>query len=422
MRALSDGPILGSPCRTVRTGTNWLPESADSDGRTDITSKETMAVRGYRGRCRLIGAVLGGLALVAAAGAAPALAAGHARPGAVSCRAETVPVNLAAGQPARDHVWGLLCATRRELAAGTTVQFLVPGATYDHVYWEFGKFGGRRYDYARATAAAGFPTFDIDEIGTGHSSHPLSTDLTFATTAYVNHEVIQALVHGGVDGVRFGRVIGVGHSYGSYLTWEEAGTYHDVAGVIITGLTHYPIADPDSVLGTAFYPAIEDPKFAGSGLDPGYLTTVPGVRVRLFYNTADSDPAVVAADEARKDVVSGTGLSQALAGTAGVSGHITAPVLIIMGADDALSCGPITPTENIDCGSPAALIAAEAPLYGQAPSVHACSVPGSGHSIALALNHGRQNRDALAWSRAFVGQRGRTAGGRRPWTAPGECR
>jgi hypothetical protein len=384
-----------------------------------------MAVLGSRrGRCRLIGAVLGGLALVAAAGAAPALAAGHPgpRPGAVRCRAETVPVNLAAGQPARDHVWGLLCATRRELAAGTTVQLLVPGATYNHSYWEFGTVDGRRYDYARTMAAAGFPTFDMDVIGTGHSSHPVSTDLTFATTAYVNHEVVQALLHGGAGGARFGRVIEVGHSYGSYLVWEEAGTYHDVAGVIVTGLTHYPIADPDAVLGSAFYPAIDDPKFAGSGLDPGYLTTVPGDRLKLFYTTADSDPAVVAADEAGKDVVSGTGLSQALAGAAGISGHITVPVLIIMGADDALSCGPITPTENIDCGSPTALIAAEAPLYQEAPSVHACSVPGSGHSVALALNHGLENRDALAWSRAFVGQRGRTAGGRRSRVLPRNCR
>jgi pimeloyl-ACP methyl ester carboxylesterase len=382
------------------------------------------AVHWYRGRRGLIGAVLGGLALVVAAGAGPALAAGRGglRPGGVSCRAETVPAALAAGQPARYRVWGLLCATRRELAAGATVQFLVPGATYDHAYWEFGTVDGHRYDYARAVAAAGFPAFDIDEIGVGRSSHPLSTRLTFSATAYVNHQVIQALLHGGVAGTRFGRVIAVGHSYGSYLTWEEAGTYRDVAGIIITGLTHYPIADPDSVLGTAFYPAIDDPKFAGSGLDPGYLTTVPGDRARLFYGTADSDPAMVAADEARKDVVSVTGLSGGLqAGTTGISGHITAPVLIVMGADDALSCGPITPTQNIDCASPAAVEAAETPLYQDAPSVHACSVPGSGHSIALALNHGLENRDAITWSRAFIGQRGQTAGGRRAWRRPRNC-
>ena len=118
------------------------------------------------------------------------------------------------------------------------------------------------------------------------------------------------------------------------------------------------------MLATAFYPAIDDPKFAGSGLDPGYFTTVPGDRVSLFYGADDSDPAVVAADEAGKDVVSVTGLSQALqAQTTGISGDITVPVLIIMGGDDAIACGPITPTQNIDCASPTAVAAAETPLY-----------------------------------------------------------
>jgi len=319
-------------------------------------------------------------------------------------------------------VSGLLCATRRELARGATVQFLVPGATYGHAYWEFGTVGDRSYDYASTVAAAGFPAFAIDEIGTGQSSHPLSTELTFSTTAYVNHQVIQALLHDGVGGTRFSRVIEVGHSYGSYLTWEEAGTYHDVAGVIITGLTHYPIANPESVLASAFYPAIDDPKFASSGLDPGYFTTVPGDRASLFYGAADSDPAVVAADEASKDVVSVTGLSQGLqAQTTGISGDITVPVLIIMGGADAIACGPITPTQNIDCASPTAVATAETPLYTGAPSVHACSVPGSGHSIALALNHNLADRDVITWSRTYIGRCGHTAGGHRAWRLPRNC-
>ena len=37
------------------------------------------------------------------------------------------------------------------------------------------------------------------------------------------------------------------------------------------------------------------------GLDGGYLTTLPNVRVNLFYASPDDDPAVVASDEARKD-------------------------------------------------------------------------------------------------------------------------
>ena len=36
------------------------------------------------------------------------------------------------------------------------------------------------------------------------------------------------------------------------------------------------------------YPAVDDPKFAGSGRDPGYLTSKPGTRESLFYAAAPS--------------------------------------------------------------------------------------------------------------------------------------
>jgi hypothetical protein len=55
------------------------------------------------------------------------------------------------------------------------------------------------------------------------------------------------------------------------------------------------------VMAPSFYPAANDPTFAGMGLDGGYLTTLPNVRVNLFYASPDDDPAVVASDEARKD-------------------------------------------------------------------------------------------------------------------------
>jgi len=47
---------------------------------------------------------------------------------------------------------------------------------------------------------------------------------------------------------------------------------------------------PRVLTANALYPAIKDPKFAASGLDPGYLTTVPGTRAKLFYSEPDFDP------------------------------------------------------------------------------------------------------------------------------------
>jgi hypothetical protein len=60
--------------------------------------------------------------------------------------------------------------------------------------------------------------------------------------------------------------------------------------------------------------------------------------------------------------------------------------------------------KGFDCSSGAAVAAQDAPFYSPQAYIHACVVPGSGHDISLALNHGRQVTDAVAWSSAYVGQ------------------
>jgi hypothetical protein len=314
-----------------------------------------------------------------------------------------IPVALAPGKPAGQTVSGELCSAEAERHKGTTVQLLIPGATYTHHYWDFGKVDGIRYSYARSVAAGGFATFAIDTLGTGDSSHPVSTALTAQASAFVAHQLVQALRHGRVDGIRFGKVIEVGHSLNSLIVWDEAIAYHDVAGVIVTGAAHSLAAA--FAKSNAFYPAKDDPKFAGSGLDSGYLTTVPGSRAKLFYHAPDADPRVIKVDEQRKDIVSATELNTALGVLATKATRaITVPVLDLLGSHDFTTCGLSTTGTTFDCSSGAAVAAQEAPFYSPQAQLHACIVPGSGHDISLARNHRRQVADVLAWSRHFVGQ------------------
>jgi pimeloyl-ACP methyl ester carboxylesterase len=324
----------------------------------------------------------------------------------VSCSTLSgIPVALAAGEPESYSVSGELCATPGELTAGGTVQLLIHGATYNHSYWNFGTVGGISYSYAQDAAAAGFPTFAIDEIGAGASSHPPSTDVTIQVAAFVAHQIVQDLRGGAIGGVQFGKVIEVGHSFGSIASWEEAATYHDVNGVIITGRIH----DNTVVSSTAaadLYPAVADPLFAGSGLDPGYLTTVPGARASLFYNTADADPGVIARDEATKDVFSATEFVTGLplVTDATLSQAINVPVLLIVGSNDALNCGPLTGGGDFECSSGTAVADHEVPFYSPQAQLRACVVPGSGHDINLALNHQLEETDAITWSYEYIGQ------------------
>jgi pimeloyl-ACP methyl ester carboxylesterase len=283
------------------------------------------------------------------------------------------------------------------------VQLLIHGASYTHIYFDFGNVDGIRYSYARDVAAAGIPTFAIDQLGAGNSSQPPSSDITIQVAAYADHQVVQALLSGAVGGVDFGKVIEVGHSFGSIAGLLEAATYHDVAGVILTGDGHSQASFPVQA-EQDLYPAINDPMFANSGLDPGYLTTVPGTRGFLFYNLRDADPAVITADEASKGAISGTEFGTGLPlQTSSITSQITAPVLIIDGQDDQIICGPQIGGGTYDCSSGAAIAQQEAPYYAAAAQLRACAVPNSGHDIALALNHLLQEADAVAWSLEYVG-------------------
>ena len=353
----------------------------------------------------LVAAALIGVTATSAAAASVASPARGDRHHAVTCQSGfRIPVALAPGQPASSTISGELCSTWAERFPGTTVQLLIPGATYTRDYWDFGTVGGIRYSYARDVAARGFATFVIDPLGSGESSHPVSTQLTAQTDAYVDHQVVQALRAGWIAGVRFGKVIEVGHSLNSLIVWDEAIAYHDVDGVIVTGAAHSLAAGFAS--SGAFYPAIKDPKFAASGLDSGYLTTIPGTRAKLFYHLPDADPAVIALDEARKDVVSGTELTSALPVLATTATQaIDVPVLDILGGNDFTTCGLSTTGRTFDCSSGAAVVAQEASFYSPQAQLQACVIPGSGHDVSLALNHGLQVADTVAWSEAFVGQR-----------------
>jgi len=326
-----------------------------------------------------------------------------------------IPVALAPGQPRDNTISGELCSTPAERRPGSMVQLLVPGATYTLDYWDFGTVTGIRYSYARDVAVRGIATFAIDPLGSGDSSRPASSQITAQADAYVDHQVVQALRHGRTAGARFGKVITVGHSLNSLIVWDEAIAYHDVDGVIVTGVAHSLAAAFASSGG--FYPAIKDPRFASSGLDSGYLTTVPGTRGTLFYHLPDADPAVTALDEARKDVFSGTELTTALPVVSGTATQaIDVPVLDILGSNDFTTCGLSTAGHVFNCSSGPAVVAQETSFYSPRAQLHACVIPGSGHDVSLALNHALQVADSVAWSGSFVGHD--RPGGR---GLPGNC-
>lgn len=291
-----------------------------------------------------------------------------------TCQNVTRHVAVVPGQPQNQTISGTLC-TPTTWAAGThAVDIMVHGATYNRNYWDF-PYNQATYSYVNPTLQAGRAAFYYDRLGDGNSSHPLGTTVTVDADSYILHQLIGWLTPS------YPSTTIIGHSLGSLISAQEASTYNDAKRLVITGYLHgkgLGLGLPQ-VIGS-FYPASLDPQFAGL-LDPSYLTTLPGSRGTAFYYSPTADPAVIAYDEAHKDLLSTPELAAvptALDTPAplNVTDNIKIPTLVMMGDHDALFCGVL-----VDCTSEASMMANEAPYYAQVPSLTVKSVPGTGHDL-----------------------------------------
>jgi pimeloyl-ACP methyl ester carboxylesterase len=277
---------------------------------------------------------------------------------------------------------------------------LSAGGTYNRTYWDF-PYQPERYSYQRDMASRGYATFAVDRLGSGQSSKPPSATLLGIVEAASIHQVVGRLRAGLVGGLGFDRVVLVGHSLGAGIATLEAATYHDVDGVILTGVTHLPPLPPQVTFFTStVYPVDLDPQLRRNGSDPGYFTTRPGQRAPAFYVTRNADPRVIATDEETKDQAA---ISEIVTETAvdiigSTSLGIQVPVLLAVGSDDFFFCGFLAR----DCSSADALRKGEALYFSPAAHLSTYVLLESGHSIALHKNSGEYREVTRAWLRAHI--------------------
>lgn len=325
-----------------------------------------------------------------AATSMPATAADEVSQG-VSCASYSLPVRLSDPGEATETMWGELCrpADRRP----STVQLLVHGGFYNHAYWDF-PVGNGYYSYVRHAVAAGYATFNVDPIGSGKSSHPESGVVTGDAGTVALHDAVTALRKGTVGGQAFTKVLWVGHALGSFYAWREIPRYGDVDGAILTSALNSYNPDHAAIVSSNSYPAVQDPKFANSGYDDGYVTTKPGTRGAMFYYPATTDPAVVAKDEETKDVQP-IAVTQPVAPPYG----ITVPVLVVAGAKDWLECQGVT---AYDCDDPSSVRAHESQYYPPEAKLEVAVVPQTGHDLALATTAPATSALMLAWAKGIA--------------------
>jgi pimeloyl-ACP methyl ester carboxylesterase len=306
----------------------------------------------------------------------------------------SIPVALTPGGQLSFHVQAEYCTPSAARPHPAAIDVLVPGETYRYTYWNW-PVRPAQYSYTKKTLAAGRATLAISRLGTGLSGYPRSTQLTAHVSAFVLHQVIAWARHRG-----YRQVDVVGHSLGSMIAALDAGTWpRDPTRLVLTSALHATAARVAAGSAVRYlFPARQDWLFAGSGLDTGYLTTLPGRRGTPFYH--DGDTAVVAYDEAHKDVVSWTEFRTAaeafLARPAwsNPTDHITVPVLLIVGQADTMFCGG---AGGLACADTAAIRHHEEPYYAAAASLTYLSVPGTGHDLALSQTATRSFRLINRW-------------------------
>jgi len=299
----------------------------------------------------------------------------RAAAGGLRCEEVTFAVNLSPGDATVYNVFGVLCS--RGSLEHKTIQITLHGATYSHLYWDF-PFQPETYSYMRRATAAGYAVLNLDRIGIGQSDHPPADAVTIEANGYVVHQIVQALRGGDLVVPSFGRVSAervalVGHSLGSVISMQEAGTYGDVDGVVLTGVSHNVTPVLGDIL-SSLYPANLDPHFAGRDIPDGYLTSLPGLRT-IFYQAPFFDPLVVAIDDQTKETVTTAELATAVPALA-LSASIHVPVLVVVGDFDAAFCTAPSCTAS---GS----LASEPSFYPADACPEAVAIPESGHDLDL---------------------------------------
>lgn len=303
------------------------------------------------------------IAAMLLAGTGEARAAGDEQP---RCRDYRTSVSIpGAHRPAT--LAGTLCGP--DPAERGVLLITAHGGTYNRHYWDWPQ-DPATYSFVR-NLEPWVSVLNLDLLGSGQNARPLSAVLTQqAQAAALHHVVIDMRSRG------FERVVLVGHSAGAAAATLEAATYRDVDGLIVTGFMHRFTDPPPGMQTSPLHLAATDPAFAGRELDPGYLTTPPGTRSGPgLYHLAAADPAVMAYDDAHKDVVAAPHAAGfvVLVKDPSISRAVQAPVLSLQGVHDIAFCAsPACPQARHEAGA-----------WSPAAELELHMIEGAGHAIHL---------------------------------------
>jgi hypothetical protein len=281
--------------------------------------------------------------------------------------------------PGSGRTWRCAAELRVPPRSRPTLQILVHGGTYNRWYWDPAGLH-ERYSYTQAAASRGFPTINIDRIGSGRSDHPDGACVSLDTHA-ATVTTIARLARQGLAGHTFTRVVGVGHSLGTRALTRALSGEHGLDAAVLTGISHQRTdADP----GGFNLPAPGEALFARRNTC-GYLHIPPEFR-HHFYHLPGVETEVLEADNRNRDVAA-IGDLRGIESVAATSCPATVPLCVALGTQDWLY--------RADDSS--GLRSAEAAWYPSASAVDFLVYEDTGHNINLHRSGPRAMSDYVDW-------------------------
>ena len=222
--------------------------------------------------------------------------------------------------------------------AGQNLQILTHGIGFDRSYWDF-PYDNTKYSYVNKAVDQGYSTLSYDRLGIGQSSHgdPISEIQIFLEIAALK-ELTQQVKAGGC-GPKFKKIVHVGHSFGSAITFALTNMYPTISdAIVLTGFSQVSSFFGLFALGGNFAPVKVIPTLKDQYVE-GYVAAKTSIGVQSnFFAPGDFDPKVL-------DVATKTGQPAAVGeiltlASAGSTSDFGGPVLIITGGSSHRVIGP----------------------------------------------------------------------------------
>ncbi|THV04597.1 alpha/beta-hydrolase, partial [Dendrothele bispora CBS 962.96] len=286
-------------------------------------------------------------------------------------------------------IWSQLCVPD-DFAPDGILEFAIHGAGFDHSYWNFKN--GSQYNYAEAALETGHAIFLYDRLSTGKSSKPdgiqeaqLGTETAIAT--------------GLVDYLRtrlsFGKIVGLGHSYGSIQMLSLAAEHGNLFdATVLTGFSAFTGGLPTTFASFDLKIASEvDPEKYGS-LESSYTITEDATNEQLvFFAYPGFDPEIFEETIKIKSTIT---IGQVLTMPNGfqLAQNYTNPVAVVTGENDIGACGG-------DCNTPVGgapnVLATASGLFPAASNFSVHIPENTGHGLNMHLTAPETYRFIQQW-------------------------